>query len=95
MDNRIQQRVTKLIKNMDLQLRKKLAEVIVSDIKELTVILSIDGRPSSVFMGADNWGEKVKKLQKIVKYMKLKNRIPSIINITNTKKVVVKFNDKF
>jgi hypothetical protein len=67
----------------------------VNENKELTIILSINGTPSSVFMGPDEWGEKSAKLDKIVNYMELKEKIPAIINLTNSKKVVVKFKDKF
>ena len=61
----------------------------------MTVILSIDGHPSSVFMGSDLWDEKMVKLQKIVNYVASeKMKVPAIINLTNLKKIVVKFSDK-
>jgi hypothetical protein len=44
-------------------------------------------------MGLDEWEEKVAKLDKIVNYMELKEKIPAVINLTNSKKVVVKFRD--
>jgi hypothetical protein len=46
-------------------------------------------------MGVDEWNLKMTKLEKIVNYMELQKKIPAIINLTNSKKVVVKFNDKF
>lgn len=76
-------------------IKENLSEVIISDKKELTIILSIRGRPSSVFLGSTGWEEKVLKLTKIVDYLTLKKKIPAIINLTNSKKVVVKFSDKF
>lgn len=95
MEDRIQIDVTNLVKEMRPGLRSKLSEVILNDSKELTIILSINGHPSSVFMGPDEWSGKLVKLDKIVNYMELKEKIPAIINLTNSKKVVVKFNDKF
>ena len=95
MEDSIQIDVTNLVKEMRPGLRSKLSEVILNDNKELTIILSINGHPSSVFMGLDEWSDKLVKLDKIVNYMELKEKIPAIINLTNSKKVVVKFNDKF
>lgn len=95
MDEKVQQDLTHLIKEMRPGLRTKLSEVILNDSKELTIILSINGHPSSVFMGPDEWDNKLIKLDKIVNYMELKEKIPAIINLTNGKKVVVKFKDKF
>ncbi len=95
MEDKVQSDITGLVKEMRPGLRKKLSEVILNDNKELTIILSINGHPSSVFMGLDEWSDKLVKLDKIVNYMELKEKIPAIINLTNSKKVVVKFNDKF
>lgn len=95
MEDKVQTDVTGLVKEMRPGLRSKLSEVILNDNKELTIILSINGHPSSVFMGLDEWNDKLVKLDKIVNYMELKEKIPAIINLTNSKKVVVKFNDKF
>lgn len=93
MEDKVQADVTSLVKEMRPELRKKLSEVILNENKELTIILSINGHPSSVFMGPDEWNEKVGKLDKIVNYMESKERIPAIINLTNSKKVVVKFKE--
>lgn len=93
MDKEIQMKVTDIVKSLDLAFRKNVSEVIVNDSKELTMILSISGRPSSVFLGSDNWGYKVEKLTEMVSYMAKEKRIPVIINLTNPKKVVVKFNE--
>ena len=61
----------------------------------LTIILSLDGNPSSAFLGDDEWTLKAVKLQKILKFLGAKEKTPSVINLTNSKKVVVKFNDRF
>lgn len=95
MEDKVQSDVTALVKDMRPGLRSKLSEVILNDNKELTIILSVNGHPSSVFLGPDDWGEKMGKLDKIVNYMELKEKVPAIINLTNSKKVVVKFKDKF
>lgn len=95
MENKFQVQITSLVKDMGLKFRKKLSEVILNESKELTIILSVQGHPSSVFLGSDDWDEKVLKLRKIVKYMETKGKVPAIINLTNLEKVVVKFNDKF
>lgn len=95
MEDKVQADITSLVKEMRPSLRLKLSEIILNDNKELTIILSVNGYPSSVFMGPDEWGEKMVKLDKIVNYMELKEKIPAIINLTNSKKVVVKFKDKF
>ena len=84
--------ITRVINGMDDKFRRKISEVILNDKGELTVILSLRGNPSSVFMGKDEWLTKTEKLKKIVNYMEANKKIPAIINLTNSKKVVVKFN---
>lgn len=93
MDKNIQHHIARLIKTFKHSVRDMLSEVILNDNLELTVIMSIQGRPTSVFMGKNEWIDKVDKLEQIVTYMQAKNKIPAIINLTNSKKVVVKFNE--
>ena len=88
-------RLTGLINQMGPDFQKNLSEIILTEENELTIILSLRDKPSSAFLGKDSWEEKVMKLKKIVSYMDEKKKIPSIINLTNAKKVVVKFSDKF
>lgn len=95
MDTNIQKKIATIIGDLPIDFRGNMSEVILNDLKELTIILSIKGHPSSVFFGKDSWEEKMEKLKKIVKYVDTKKRVPAIINLTNAKKVVVKFNDKF
>jgi hypothetical protein len=71
-----------------------LSEVILNERDELTVILSLKNRPSSAFLGKGNWYEKLYKLNRIVRFIKEKKSAPSRINLTNPKKVVVKFRTK-
>lgn len=82
------------IKKMDVELRKQIAEIIISKNNELTIIFGLGGKATSVFMGADLWEEKLTKLTKIVGYVGKNKRYPSSINLVNSKKVVVKFSDK-
>lgn len=93
MDQAVQMKITGIIKDLDMAIRKNLSEVIINDSKELTIILSIGGRTSSVFFGTDDWAAKIEKLTNIIGYMSKEKKIPTIINLTNLKKVVVKFNE--
>ena len=95
MEESTQHRITSLVKKMGPKFRKKLSEVILNEGGDLTVILSVQGNPSSVFLGKGKWPEKVEKLKKIINYMQKKRRIPAVINLTNSQKVVVKFNERF
>ncbi len=93
MENKTQETITEIIKGLRVELRKKLAEVILNDQRELTMILSMNGHPFSVFMGMEEWQEKIAKLDKIVNFLELKEKFPSVINLSNSKKVVVKFRE--
>ncbi len=91
LDSKLHEDITRLISDMDYAFRKKISEVIINENNELTIILSVQNRPSSAFLGKNYWSEKVGKLKEIITFMKKKKRIPTVINLTNTKKVVVKF----
>ncbi len=94
MDVETQVRIAKIVREIPSLFRQKLSEVILNEKQELTIILSIKGSPSSVFLGDQNWEEKMGKLQRVVKFMQAKQKVPAIINFTNSEKVVVKFNGK-
>jgi hypothetical protein len=51
----------------------------------------LGGRTTSVFLGMDLWETKLEKLTKIISYVEKSQKYPSTINLTNAKKVVVKF----
>jgi hypothetical protein len=70
---------------------KRTSEIIYNDRNELTLIFSAGLSTTSVFLGVDLWDYKLTKLQKVVDYMDRSRRFPSIINLVNAKKVVVKF----
>lgn len=92
-NQKIQNRVADMILSFPETYRKKISEIIIGEDKELTIIYTHKNRPTSVFFGEYHWIEKSEKFQKIVKFMEKKNKIPSIINMTSAKKVVVKFPD--
>lgn len=86
--------LSRFIKAMDGDLRRTISEMILSKSDDLTIVFSLGGKATSVFMGADLWEEKLTKLTKIVGFVKESKRYPSSINLVNAKKVVVKFSDK-
>ena len=92
-DSGIESEIKDLVSKFNKEYKGKISEIIVDDNKKLTLIFSINRRPTSAFLGAEYWGEKVGKLIKIIDYMKEKKTIPAVINLTNSKKVVVKFSD--
>ena len=87
-------KITSILNDLGEKFTKKISEVILNEKEELTIILSIGQKPSSAFLGKDYWEEKVDKLKSLVGYMHEKKTIPTVINLTNTKKVVVKFSEK-
>lgn len=87
-------KIAKLISESNPLLKKHLSEVILDQNKKLTIILSFAKRPVSAFIGNDNWESKLMKLSKVLDYMTEKKKIPVVVNLTNEKKVVVKFADK-
>ena len=91
----IAKQIAQLFTNFDPKFQKKLSELIVKEDESMVMILSIAKKPSSIFLGKQNWKQKFNKLQRIVSYMETKRKIPAVINLTNEKKVVVKFSDKF
>ena len=86
--------LSRFIKAMDVDLRRTISEMIINKNDELTIVFSLGGKATSVFMGADLWEEKLTKLAKIVGFVRDSKRYPSSINLVNAKKVVVKFSDK-
>ena len=92
-NSKVHKKLTSLLNNLGQKFVNRISEVILSEKEELTIILSIGRRPSSAFLGSEFWNEKVEKLNSIVNYMAKKTTIPSVINLTNSKKVVVKFPD--
>ncbi len=85
--------ISYLVKNLPLGFRKKISEIITDEKNNITLIMSVTDKPVSVFVGNDSWELKLTKLQKLISFMEEKKKIPIVINITNIKKVVVKFSD--
>lgn len=92
-NSEIHMRLTSLFNRLGTGFVKNISEVILNESEELTIILSIGRKPSSAFLGKEFWKEKVLKLNEIVKHMANKKTIPAVINLTNSKKVVVKFSE--
>lgn len=85
--------ISKFIKQMELDMRRQISEIILNKNNELTIVFALGKRATSVFMGADLWEEKTAKLAKVIGYVSKSKRYPSSINLVNAKKVVVKFSD--
>ncbi len=90
----IHRKITSLLNELGDNFVNKVSEVIINENKELTIIMSVGRKPSSAFLGKEEWDEKIVKLEEIITYMSKKKTIPAIINLTNAKKIVVKFSDK-
>jgi hypothetical protein len=86
--------VARLYNYMDLDLKKNIAEMILTQEGELIIIISHMGQSITVYLGIDNWDEAILKLSKIVSFLSNGQSVPSIISMRNLKKVVVKFNMK-
>jgi hypothetical protein len=93
-NSNVHMKLTSLLNGLGEKFNKRVSEVILNENEELTIILSIGRKPSSAFLGKEYWTEKIEKLNNIVDYMSEKKTIPSVINLTNSKKVVVKFPDQ-
>ena len=83
--------VVQLLKQMHPVIYQKTSEVILNESSELVLILNSKMRATSVFLGREYWDEKLQKLIKIQEYFSQKEKIPSVINLTSNKKVVVRF----
>ena len=94
-DKKSQIQISQLFRERSLELRSKLSEVILNENDQMTVILSVKRRPSSVFLGKDDWRAKLEKLERLVDQLSKRKKFPRVINLTSSKKIVVKFADKF
>lgn len=68
-----------------------LRELIYSESGDMTMIIGRDKKITSVFIGRTFWKQKLEKLDKIMSYMDAKNKTPSLINLTDMEKAVIKF----
>jgi hypothetical protein len=87
----LQKKLSDLVEHFPEDLDGKLSEAIMGKNGELTLILALKGESTSVFLGEEMWEEKAQKLSKVIGYLEQRNKIPSIVNLTSFKKVVVKF----
>jgi hypothetical protein len=93
LEGEVSNNLVKFIKEMNIGLRNQISEIIVSKNNDLTIVFALSGRATSVFLGSDQWDEKLLKLTKVVAYVQKSKRYPGSINLVNSKKVVVKFSD--
>ena len=82
---------TRFASRLDAVMRSKISEIIINENKGLSIIFSLGQRTTSVFLGNDLWETKLDKLIKIISYVERSHKYPQTINLTNSKKVVVKF----
>ena len=94
LDGAKQLEIARLYNYMNLDLKKEIAEIVLTGEGELVFIVSHLGESITVYMGKENWDEGVIKLSKIISFLEKKESIPSIISLRNLKKVVVKFDTK-
>ena len=93
-DEKAQMQIKDIMLSLDEAFRNKISEVILAEDGDLTIIMSLLGRPSSVFIGNSKWNQKLEKLKRLTKYIQKKQKVPAIINMINLEKIVVKFNNK-
>lgn len=91
LEGEVHESFTRFATRLDVALRQKISEIIINENKELTIIFALGGRTTNVFLGADLWEAKLEKLEKIIAYVEKTQKFPSTVNLTNAKKVVVKF----
>ena len=84
-------RIAKLYLSLSDVNKQKVSEIILNSSKELTFIITSSNRVASAFFGQVKWSEKVSKLEKILNHFNASDKLPSLVNLTNSKKVVVKF----
>ena len=92
----VEQKQLKVVKLMDLfpkTIRSNLSEVILNSEDELTLILKTKSKGLSVFLGDDSWDIKLDKLTKVLNHFEKLDKMPALVNLASTKKVVVKFTD--
>lgn len=83
--------LTRVIRELGDKNFGKIGEVIYDKDNTLTMILSLNKKPVSVFLGKDELVAKTEKLRRLLSYVEEKQKQPTVINLINSKKVVVKF----
>ncbi|MGB0454894.1 MAG: cell division protein FtsQ/DivIB, partial [Bacteriovoracaceae bacterium] len=91
LESEMPKQISKLFKALTPKSRAKVSEIILNNDQELTMILMSRKSPTSVFVGKDEWDEKFQKLQKLINYFEQNAQEPQLVNLTNSKKIVVKF----
>lgn len=91
LNDEIRKNISELIQIFGFENHNKISEVIFDKGEVLTFILSLNKKPVSVFMGTGNFEEKTRKLRRLIGYVESNQKQPTVINLVNLKKVVVKF----
>jgi hypothetical protein len=91
LEGEVHESFTRFATQIKPEIRQKISEIIINDNKELSIIFAMGHRTTSVFLGSDLWEMKLEKLTKIISYVEKSQKYPTTINLTNAKKVVVKF----
>jgi hypothetical protein len=91
LNEKTKNQISDFFNSLDNKVRKLMSEMILDENGKMTIILSHKRKPTSVFFGSGNWTEKRIKLSKMIAYLIDRKGLPKTINMTNTKKVVVKF----
>ena len=68
-----------------------LRELIFTKTGEMTMIIGKKKKIISVFLGKSFWKKKLDKLDKIISYLDAKQKTPSLVNLTDMEKAVIKF----
>jgi hypothetical protein len=90
-NSELTKRIAQLYMSLGDKNKQKVSEIILNPNQELTFIISSSNRVASAFFGQAKWSEKVGKLEKILNHFNSSGKLPSLVNLTNSKKVVVKF----
>jgi len=86
--------VVSILENLGVNYHSKISEVIFDNERSVTMILSLNKYPVSVFFGSGELSMKSEKLKRLLRYVEKNNKQPKVINLVNLKKVVVKFAHK-
>ena len=68
-----------------------LRELIFADSGEMTMIIGKNKKIISVFLGKSFWKQKLDKLDRIISHLEAKRKTPTLVNLTDIEKAVIKF----
>ncbi len=83
--------VISFYKKLPFNFKDRISEFFVNSEGDLIVILSVELKPVSILFGLDNWSEKLNSALRVLNSLERKNKVPRMMNLSNPKKVIVKF----